>query len=189
MASIRSKVEKLTRNREQGTLHHQQCIDELSIQFDARNIRAKGSIDDSKVVSPTRSETPTSFVTVIEVKDPTPQPRQTSPPPAPASTPITGTASATSTTSISIADNSCTADDIKPEPSYSPPQLPQKYETTDEDNQSAPVKCDNSSAQIANPVVEVKRKIPPRLVFFRAFFSSPARNKAKWTRKGGQDAS
>lgn len=168
MASIRSKVEKLTRNREQGTLHHQQCIDELSIQFDARNIRAKNSIDDSKVVSPTRSETPTSFVTVIEVKDPTPQPRQTSPPP-----PIAGTASATTTTSISIADNSSIVDDIKPEPSYSPPQLPQKYETTDEDNQLAPVKCDDSPAQIANPVVEVKRKIPPRLVSFCGFLIRP----------------
>lgn len=172
MASIRSKVDMLTKNREQGTLHHQQCIDELTSQLDARNIRVKNtSIDDSKIVSPTRSETPTSFVTVIEVKDPTPMP--------------TTNATVTQPTSISIANNS--VDDMKPEPSYSPPQLPQKQDASGDDNHSivssasttttttvtaastaAPIKCDESAMQ-SSQMIEVKRKIPPRFVLSSIF--------------------
>lgn len=158
MASIRSKVEKLTRSREQGTLHHQQCIDELSSQFDARMVRVEGAPHDepatAALVSPTRSETPTSFVTVIEVKDPTPAsaPSAVQPPTA---------------TSIAIA-GSASPDDMKPEPSYSAPQLPHKQEPTGDECPAAAaappalVRCDDSSAAQSSHVIEVKRKIPPR---------------------------
>lgn len=162
----------LTKNREQGTLHHQQCIDELTTQLDARNIRVlktTSSVDETtKIVSPTRSETPTSFVTVIEVKDPSSMPATNAP--------------VTQPTSISIANNS--VDDMKPEPSYSPPQLPHKPDASGDDNNAsattsasatttttvtaastaAPVKCDDSIVQ-SSQMIEVKRKIPPRFVF------------------------
>lgn len=165
MASIRSKVEKLTRSREQGTLHHQQCIDELSSQFDARMVRVKGAPSHDEpataaLVSPTRSETPTSFVTVIEVKDQAPAAAQ---PPAAQPQPPTAT-------SIAIA-GSASPDDMRPEPSYSAPQLPHKQEPAGDECPTAAaaatappalVKCDDSPAAQSSHVIEVKRKIPPR---------------------------
>lgn len=89
MAAIRNKVEKLNQSREQGTLHHHQCIDELTLHLRKAQIK---NAEDTKAVSPTRSETPTSFVTVIEVKDPSPI--QTN----------IATSPSTTTTSISIAE-------------------------------------------------------------------------------------
>lgn len=89
MAAIRSKVEKMNQNREQGTLHHHQCIDELTLHLRKTQIK-QTTADETKLVSPTRSETPTSFVTVIEVKDPSPI--------------QTAISTSQTTTSISIAD-------------------------------------------------------------------------------------
>lgn len=151
MATIRNNVEKLNQDREQGTLHHHQCIDELTSHL--RNVQIQNAqSDDSKVVSPTRSETPTSFVTVIEVKDPSPIQSH------PSST------STSTSTSISIAAaTSEIVEDIKPEPSYSPPALPQQ-DSNDEiqlDNKSSPAKNDENNVQPTQNI-EVKRKIPPR---------------------------
>lgn len=148
MAAIRSKVEKLTQSREQGTLHHHQCIDELTSHL--RNTQIKNVIaDDSKIVSPTRSETPTSFVTVIEVKDPSPIP--------------TNIATSQTSTSISIAaDDSL---DMKPEPTNPAPVLPlQQHEPKEEIQSIITDKCEESNA---SPVqnVEIRRKIPPRYGF------------------------
>lgn len=142
MAAIRSKVEKLNQCRDQGTLHHHQCIDELTSHL--RNAEIKG--DDTKsVASPTRSETPTSFVTVIEVKDPSPI--QTS---IATSSPIS--------TSISIAANESL--EFKPEPSVPAPIL-QHQESKDESQTVIVEKCEERNASpIQN--VEIRRKIPPR---------------------------
>lgn len=72
MAELRNK------NESQGALHHQ-CIDELTsnirIAQQQRSIEivAKPECDERKSSqSPSRSVTPTSFVTVIEVKDSSP---------------------------------------------------------------------------------------------------------------------
>lgn len=147
MAAIRSKVEKLNQCPDQGTLHHHQCIDELTSHL--RNAEIKGiplSGDDTKsIASPTRSETPTSFVTVIEVKDP-----------SPISTNIP--TSPTISTSISIAANDSL--EFKPEPSAPAPIL--QHQDTKDENQTVMVeKCEERNA---SPVqnVEIRRKIPPR---------------------------
>ncbi|XP_055304144.1 active breakpoint cluster region-related protein isoform X2 [Sitodiplosis mosellana] len=155
MAAIRSKVEKLNQSREQGTLHHHQCIDELTSHL--RNTQLK-NVDDSKIASPTRSETPTSFVTVIEVKDPSPIP--------------TSIATSPTSTSISIAANDNV--DSKPEPTTPAPTLPQQQrpqqqqqqqqqqeEPKDETQSTVIEKNDENNA---SPVqtVEIRRKIPPR---------------------------
>lgn len=153
MATIRNNVEKLNQDREQGTLHHHQCIDELTSHL--RNIQIQNAqADDSKVVSPTRSETPTSFVTVIEVKDPSPIQSHSS---------STSTSTSTSTSISIAAAASEIVEDIKPEPSYSPPALPQQ-DSNDEiqlDNKSSPAKNDENNVQPTQNI-EVKRKIPPR---------------------------
>lgn len=71
MAELRNK------NECQGALHHQ-CIDELTShiriaqQQRSVDVAAKPEIDERKSQSPSRSVTPTSFVTVIEVKDSSP---------------------------------------------------------------------------------------------------------------------
>lgn len=154
MAAIRSKVEKLNQSREQGTLHHHQCIDELTSHL--RNAQHRNVVDDTKIASPTRSETPTSFVTVIEVKDPSPI--QTSIATSPTSTSI----------SIAASDNA----DSKPEPTTPAPTLPQQQqqqratqqqEEPKEDTQST-VTVEKNEENNASPVqnVEIRRKIPPR---------------------------
>lgn len=148
MAAIRSKVEKMNQCRDQGTLHHHQCIDELTSHLrNAAEIKGISvTTDDTKsVASPTRSETPTSFVTVIEVKDPSPIPS------AIATSPIS--------TSISIAANDSL--EFKPEPSAPAPTLP--HQESKEESQSAVIveKCEErNSSPIQN--VEIRRKIPPR---------------------------
>lgn len=150
MAAIRSKVEKLTQNREQGTLHHHQCIDELTSHL--RNTQIKSVItDDSKITSPTRSETPTSFVTVIEVKDPSPIP--------------TSIATSQTSTSISIAaDDSL---DLKPEPTNPAPVLPLQQQQHEPNDEIQSIIMDKSEESNASPVqnVEIRRKIPPRYGF------------------------
>lgn len=150
MAAIRSKVEKLAHSREQGALHHQ-CIDELTSHL--RNTQVNNVIiDDAKMLqSPTRSETPTSFVTVIEVKDPSP----VSTPPASSSPPMI------SATSISIAasnDNETSKTETTSTPAPAPNN--NQPETT-EDNQAPTIKCDENAVSTVHNV-EVKRKIPPR---------------------------
>lgn len=144
MAAIRNKVEKLNQSREQGTLHHHQCIDELTSHL--RNNQLKGIGDDSKIVSPTRSETPTSFVTVIEVKDPSP----------------TSIATSQTSTSTSISIAAADSSDYKLEPTTPAPILPssqQQQESKDETNAAEKPEENNAS-----PVqtVEIRRKIPPR---------------------------
>lgn len=144
MAAIRSKVEKLNQSREQGTLHHHQCIDELTSHL--RNTQAKNALaENSKVASPNRSETPTSFVTVIEVKDPSPIP--------------TNIATSQTSTSISIAASDSL--DSKPEPMGAAPILLQ-HQDSKEEIQATPV--EKSEECSASPVqsVEIRRKIPPR---------------------------
>lgn len=165
MATIRNNVEKLNQDREQGTLHHHQCIDELTSHL--RHVQIQNAqADDSKVVSPTRSETPTSFVTVIEVKDPSPIQSHPSSTSTSTSTSIS-IAAATSETSNTSTDavsdlretlswSSCTP---KPEPSYSPPALPQQ--DPNDEIQSSPAKNDENNVQPTQNI-EVKRKIPPR---------------------------
>lgn len=151
MAAIRSKVERLNQNREQGTLHHHQCIDELTSHL--RNTQLKNAhTDDSKAVSPTRSETPTSFVTVIEVKDPSPIPANI----------------ATSQTSTSISIAASDSSDFKPEPTSPAPILPQlqqqhKYQQeSKEENQSIAIEKSEEIIAVPAQNVEVRRKIPPR---------------------------
>lgn len=149
MAAIRSKVEKLNQCRDQGTLHHHQCIDELTSHLrNAAEIKGISlTTDDAKsVASPTRSETPTSFVTVIEVKDPSPIPTTI------ATSPIS--------TSISIAANDSSLE-YKPEPSVPAPTLPQQ-ESKDECQTVVTVEKgeERNSSPIQN--VEIRRKIPPR---------------------------
>lgn len=148
MAAIRSKVEKLNQNREQGTLHHHQCIEELTSHLRNSQIVKNVVTDDLKAVSPTRSETPTSFVTVIEVKDPSPiQPN---------------IATSQTATSIAIAAND--SSDFKPEPTTPAPVLPQmKQQPEPKEVEPANVvekreECNVSPAQN----VEVRRRIPPR---------------------------
>lgn len=157
MAAIRSKVEKLNQSREQGTLHHHQCIDELTSHL--RNTQLK-NVNDSKIASPTRSETPTSFVTVIEVKDPSPI--------------QTSIATSPTSTSISIAANDSA--DSKPEPTTPAPTLPtqqqqrssplqqhqQQSEESKEETQAtvAEKNEENNASPVQN--VEIRRKIPPR---------------------------
>lgn len=145
MAAIRSKVEKLNQSREQGTLHHHQCIDELTSHL--RNTEIKCNVvDEMKPVSPTRSETPTSFVTVIEVKDPSPIPATI--------------ATSQISTSISIAAND--GADFKPEPTIPAPIL-QQHESKEE---VEPVVVETNEERNTSPVqnVEIRRKIPPRYV-------------------------
>lgn len=115
MAAIRSKVEKMNHNREQGTLHHHQCIDELTLHLRNAQIK-KTTVDEAKLTSPTRSETPTSFVTVIEVKDPSPIP--------------TAISTSQTSTSISIAERKEEQPEFKDDN-----QLP-ATEKTDERNTS-----------------------------------------------------
>lgn len=149
MAAIRSKVEKLNQCRDQGTLHHHQCIDELTSHLrNAAEIKGISlTTDDAKsVASPTRSETPTSFVTVIEVKDPSPISANI------ATSPIS--------TSISIAANDSSLE-YKPEPNVPAPILPQQE--SKEDSQTV-VTVEKSEERNASPIqnVEIRRKIPPR---------------------------
>lgn len=135
MAAIRSKVDKLNQCREQGTLHHHQCIDELTSHLRNSQIKA----DEAKIASPTRSETPTSFVTVIEVKDPSPIPI------------------ATSQTSTSISIAASDKADVKPEVSTTVTQSPDDAPQTAEN-------CEKNDENHSSPVqtVEIRRKIPPR---------------------------
>lgn len=75
LAAIKSRVEKMTSAQEHGALHHQ-CIDELSSHFTSGGGQVANGADNSKSnvvpASPTPSVTPSSFVTVIEVKESSP---------------------------------------------------------------------------------------------------------------------
>lgn len=145
MAAIRNKVEKLNQSsEEQGALHHQ-CIDELTshiriaAQQKTSDEAAKQEGDDKKSTS--RSETPTSFVTVIEVNDSSPM-RSTESPPT--SSPVSS-ATITVSSSINLVDEA-TANETETK------NLEEKISKNDE----------NLIATIQN--LEVKRKIPPRYV-------------------------
>lgn len=155
MAAIRNKVEKLTQSREQGVLHHQQCIDELTSHLQSAQVK-NVIVDDSKTLqSPTRSETPTSFVTVIEVNENFPSPVTSSQP------------SSITATSISIAASE-DSENITTESAPAPTVVAATTTVSNniqseanEENQSSIIKCDeNSVSTVQN--VEVKRKIPPR---------------------------
>lgn len=67
LAAIKSRVEKMTSAQEHGALHHQ-CIDELSSHLTSSQV-ANGADNNKSNVVPA---SPTSFVTVIEVKESTP---------------------------------------------------------------------------------------------------------------------
>lgn len=102
MAELRNK------NESQGALHHQ-CIDELTshiriAQQQQRSVEivAKPELDERKSQSPSRSVTPTSFVTVIEVKDSSPICSS----PTPQSTIVSADVAVISSPSHSIDDSS-----------------------------------------------------------------------------------
>lgn len=102
MAELRNK------NESQGALHHQ-CIDELTshiriAQQQQRSVEivAKPELDERKSQSPSRSVTPTSFVTVIEVKDSSPVCSS----PTPQSTIVSADVAVISSPSHSIDDSS-----------------------------------------------------------------------------------
>lgn len=146
IAAIRKKVENMEQNRDQGTQHHHQCIDELTSHLRNMSCDKVLNVEESKIVSPTRSETPTSFVTVIEVKDPS----------------SIQMSMENSNTSASIAIATDAPDISQKETSSSSPELQlrdSKYGSRSsmdkifEDNYIPPIQC-----------VETKRKIPPRYV-------------------------
>lgn len=132
MAKLRNK------NESQGALHHQ-CIDELTSHIrTAQQQRvvetvSTPDVEEKKLQSSSRSETPTSFVTVIEVKDSSPN--CSSPTPAPSSiTNATGEVAVISSPSHSLDDSSIS-------------------ETLSRSDESVISTVQN---------LEVKRKIPPR---------------------------
>lgn len=143
MAAIRKKVEKLNQSREQGTHHHHQCIDELTSHL--RSAAKTSNVDEPKMVSPTRSETPTSFVTVIEVKDPAPS--------------QASVATSHPSTSISVANESNEV--LKRESVTSSPELQQR-DSKHGSRSSMDKIFEENSISSANHNVEIKRKIPPR---------------------------
>lgn len=75
LAAIKNRIEKMNCAQEHGALHHQ-CIDELSSHFTSGTQIENGADNNkSNIVSstsPAPSVTPSSFVTVIEVKESTP---------------------------------------------------------------------------------------------------------------------
>lgn len=132
MAKLRNK------NESQGALHHQ-CIDELTShirtaqQHRAVETASTPDVEEKKLQSSSRSETPTSFVTVIEVKDSSPI--CSSPTPAPSSiTNASGEVAVISSPSHSLDDSSIS-------------------ETLSRSDESVISTVQN---------LEVKRKIPPR---------------------------
>lgn len=70
LAAIKNRVEKMNCAQEHGALHHQ-CIDELSSHITSAQVE-NGADSKNATVSSTSSVTPSSFVTVIEVKESTP---------------------------------------------------------------------------------------------------------------------
>lgn len=139
----RKNTESLLRSEGQGALHHQ-CIDELSshiryAQQKVDEIKITANIDEkqSQQQSNSRSETPTSFVTVIEVKD---SPITCSSPSLPTSASLP-----TSPASISVIPNSSIDDTYNGDDSI--------------------MKNEESCSMNTVQNIEVKRKIPPRLIF------------------------
>lgn len=141
MAAIRKKVDKLNQSREQGTLHHHQCIDELTSHLRSGTLEKNSKVEECKLVSPTRSETPTSFVTVIEVKDPSP----------------VSSLTATSQAPTSIAIASDAPELLKRESTSSSPEL-QRHDSKHGSRSSI---FEENNTPAPHPV-EAKRKIPPR---------------------------
>lgn len=143
IAAIRKKVEKGEQNRDQGTQHHHQCIDELTSHL--RNMSCDNVLnaDESKIVSPTRSETPTSFVTVIEVKDPS----------------SIQMSMGSSNTSASIAIATETPEEKK-EILSSSPEL--QHRDLNYGSRSSMDKIFEDNCILPVQSVEIKRKIPPR---------------------------
>lgn len=135
MAELRNK------NESQGALHHQ-CIDELTShirvakQHRAIEIAARPEVDEKKSQSPSRSVTPTSFVTVIEVKD--------SSPICSSPTPHTSIVSAAANISSEVA--------IISSPNHS----------TDDSSINEMLSRNDESVISTVQNLEVKRKIPPR---------------------------
>lgn len=136
MTELKNKTES------QGALHHQ-CIDELTShirsaqQQRAVDIAAKPAIDAKKSQSPSsRSVTPTSFVTVIEVKDSSPVCSSPTPP----------------STMASIAAHVPDEVAVITSPSHS----------TDDSSISETLSRSDESVISTVQNLEVKRKIPPR---------------------------
>lgn len=140
MAELRNKTES------QGALHHQ-CIDELTSHIrSAQQQRtgdvgtAKPEIEEKKSQSPSRSVTPTSFVTVIEVKDSSPVCSSPTPPPTSLSTIVSAAANVSGEVAV-ISSPSHSIDDSS------------ISETLSRSDESVISTVQN---------LEVKRKIPPR---------------------------
>lgn len=143
IAVIRKKVEKMDQNRDQGAQYHHQCIDELTSHLRNLSCDKVLNAEESKIVSPTRSETPTSFVTVIEVKDPT----------------SIQMSMGSSITSASVAIATETPENSKKESLSSSPDL-QHRESYGSRSSMDNIFEDNCMPPVQS--VEKKRKIPPR---------------------------
>lgn len=140
MAEQRTNAEMMRRNEGQGALHHQ-CIDELTshIRFAHQKVdevQAKPSGDEEPPTAASRSETPTSFVTVIEVKDSSP---------VTCSSPSLPTSASLPTSPASISVIASTSVDEAP---------------SGDESTARTEEVSTSAANVQN--IEVKRKIPPR---------------------------
>lgn len=133
LAAIKSRVEKMNCTPEQGALHHQ-CIDELSSHITSAQV--ENGVDKNSVV--TTTSTPSSFVTVIEVKE---------------STPITvkPAASAAGATLTAAGEDSVTFAEESPAKS-----MPSTPEVGNRSNKSE----DSFTASTVH--LDVRRKVPPR---------------------------
>lgn len=140
MAELRNK------NESQGALHHQ-CIDELTShiriaqqqqqQRAVEIVAAKPEVEARKSQSPSRSVTPTSFVTVIEVKDSSPVCSSPTPPQSAMLPPA-----ATNAGEVAVISS----------PNHS----------TDDSSISETLSRSDESVVSTVQNLEVKRKIPPR---------------------------
>lgn len=144
IAAIRKKVEKMEQNRDQGTQHHHQCIDELTSHLRNMSCDKVLNVEELKIVSPTRSETPTSFVTVIEVKDPS----------------SVQMSMGSSNTSASIAIATETPENSKKETSSSSPEL--QHRDSKYGSRSSMDKIFEDTCIPPVQSVDTRRKIPPR---------------------------
>lgn len=136
----------MEQNRDQGTQHHHQCIDELTLHLRNVSYDKVLNVEKSKMVSPTRSETPTSFVTVIEVKDPS----------------SIQMSMGNSNTSASIAIATEAPENSQKETSSSSPELQHRDSKYGSRSSMDKIFEDNCIQPIQS--VETKRKIPPRYV-------------------------
>lgn len=140
-----SMAELKNKNESQGALHHQ-CIDELTSHIRIAQQQQRGAaveivampeVDAKKSQSlSSRSVTPTSFVTVIEVKDSSPVCSS----PTPQSTMVTTAANVPSDVAVITSPN----------------------HSTDDSSISETLSRSDESVISTVQNLEVKRKIPPR---------------------------